>query len=89
MAVTLPAGIGQTQSSFLIYAALFRLRYRRMRVFVELSCFSEGSSAASSSGMIRLASTLQLIGVMISRVTPRDEALSLRQAPIVKVRTFK
>ena len=35
-----------------------RSRYRLISVFVELSCASSGSVALSSSGMIRLASTL-------------------------------
>ncbi len=39
-------------------AAPFSLRYRRISVFVELSCSSFGSVALSSSGMIRWASAL-------------------------------
>src|SRR5713226_7768900 len=37
--------------------APLKLRYRRMSLLVELSCVSLGSSALSSSGMMRLAST--------------------------------
>src|SRR5262245_34632883 len=40
------------------YLAFLRIRYRRMRLFVELSCWSVGSASLSSSGMMRWASTL-------------------------------
>ena len=54
------------------------LRYRRMRLLVELSCSSRGAFSASSSGMMRCASAFP------SSTPHWSKELMLQRAPCVK-----